>query len=340
MYTNTNIDPAYINIISMIYDNSKAQIRTDIGTTEQIPLLKGVKQGDTLSALLFCIALKVIMEKTIEPSDKCISIGGIKHSNGAYADDLGVIGASITELNNILNRLKINSAEFGLNINLSKTKVMLIGTHDNDDKVTIGGEAIEVVDQFEYLGRILSKDGSDMPALEDRIGKAWGAFEKKKDIMTSRHISMKTKRHTYETYILPVVSYATETMTWTKQMIKKIKVFNNHIMRWMCGAKLRDKQSIVSLHSKTNVKDIVPIIKLKKLQWFGHLKRSSQQVKVTFEGLVEGKRKQGRPGRRWRDDILEWCGGCLSMEEISRMTNNRKAWKRHCHAVCDSGERV
>ena len=196
------------------------------------------------------------------------------------------------------------------------------------------------MDQFEYLGRILSKDGSDMPALEDRIGKAWGAFEKKKDIMTSRHISMKTKRHTYETYILPVVSYATETMTWTKQMIKKIKVFNNHIMRWMCGAKLSDKQSIVSLHSKTNVKDIVPIIKLKKLQWFGHLKRSSQQVKVTFEGLVEGKRKQGRPGRRWRDDILEWCGGCLSMEEIGRMTNNRKAWKRHCHAVCDSGERV
>ena len=159
------------------------------------------------------------------------------------------------------------------------------------------------MDQFEYLGRILSKDGSDMPALEDRIGKAWGAFEKKKDIMTSRHISMKTKRHTYETYILPVVSY-------------------NHIMRWMCGAKLRDKQSIVSLHSKTNVKDIVPIIKLKKLQRFGHLKPSSQQVKVKFEGLVEGKRKQGRPGRRWRDDILEGCGGCLSIEEIGRVTNN------------------
>jgi hypothetical protein len=62
------------------------------------------------------------MVKTIEPGDKCISIGGIKHSNGAYTDDLGVIGASITELNNILNGLKIKLAEFGLNINLSKQK--------------------------------------------------------------------------------------------------------------------------------------------------------------------------------------------------------------------------
>ena len=340
LHTSTNIDPAYINIISMIYDNTNAQIRTDIGTTEQIPLLKGVKQGDTLSALLFCIVLKVIMEKTIKPSDRCISIGGIKHSNGAYADDLGIIGASISELNSILNRLKENSAEFGLNINLSKTKVMLIGKHNSNDTVTIGGEAIKVVDKFEYLGRVLSKSGSDMPALEDRIGKAWGAFEKKKDIITSKHISMKTKRHTYETYILPVVTYATETMTWTKQMMKKIKVFNNHIMRWMCGARLRDKQSIESLHLKTRVKDIIPTIKLKKLQWFGHLKRSSQQVKITFEGLVEGKRKQGRPSRRWRDDIVEWCGGYHSMTELNQMTKNRKAWRGHCYAVCSSGERV
>ena len=112
------------------------------------------------------------MEKTIKPSDRCISIGGIEHSNGAYADDLGIIGASISELNSILNRLKENSAEFGLNINLSKTKVMLIGKHNSNDTVTIGGEAIKVVDKFEYLGRVLSKSGSDMPALEDRIGKA------------------------------------------------------------------------------------------------------------------------------------------------------------------------
>ena len=105
----------------------------------------------------------------------------------------------------IISWCDINSAEFRLNINLSKTKVVPIGAHDNYT-VTIGGEAIEVVDQFEYLGRILSKDGSDMPALEDRIGKAWGAFEKMKDIMASRHISMKTKHHTYETFIPPVVS--------------------------------------------------------------------------------------------------------------------------------------
>ena len=50
---------------------------------------------------------------------------------------------------------------------ISNSSQFDIGTHGNGDRVTIGGEAIEVVDQFDYLGRILSKDGSDMPVLED-----------------------------------------------------------------------------------------------------------------------------------------------------------------------------
>ena len=131
------------------------------------------------------------------------------HSNIAYSNDLEIIGVSINKLNKNSIAWKINSAESGLNIKLSKTKVILIGTHGNSDRVTIGGEAIEVVDQFDYLGRILSKDGSDMPVLEDWIGKTLGAFEMNKG-MTSRHISIKTKKR--------------------NQMIKKIKVFNKHIM--------------------------------------------------------------------------------------------------------------
>ena len=295
LYKYTNIDPAYINLISLIYDNSRAQIRTDIGTTDEIPLLRGVKQGDLLSALLFCTVLKVIMEKTILPNDMSISIGGVRHTDGAYTDDLGVIGSTIPELNDILRRLKQNSSEFGLNINMSKTKVMLIGEHDSNLIPTIDNESIEIASKFEYLGRVLSNDGSDMPALVNRIGKAWGAFEKKKELMTSKHLSMRSKKQTYETYILPVAMYATETMTWTQEMLNKIDVFNNHIMRWMCGAKLRDKKSIASLRQRTQVKPIIPTIKARKTQ----MVRSYQTQQPTSESNSRrdscGEKKAGSP---------------------------------------------
>ena len=76
LYRYTNIDPAYINIISLIYDNSRFRIRTDIGTRCEIALLRGVIPGDLLSAPLFCIALKVIIEKSLLHTDTNISIGG------------------------------------------------------------------------------------------------------------------------------------------------------------------------------------------------------------------------------------------------------------------------
>ena len=145
---------------------------------------------------------------------------------------------------------------------------------------------------------------------------------------------MKSKRQIYETYILPVVLYATETMTWSKDMLDKIDVFNNHIMRWMCGARLRDKKSISTLRASTGVKPIIPMIKARKLKWYGHIKRSDLLVKVTLEGLVAGKRKRGRPSRRWRDDIRDWCDD--NLEAINKIARDRDLWRSHCYAVCNS----
>ncbi len=48
--------------------------------------------------------------------------------------------------------------------------------------------------------------------------------------MTNKYISLKRKRTIYETYILPVVLYSTETMIWKKAMRNRIETFNNHIM--------------------------------------------------------------------------------------------------------------
>ena len=173
-----------------------------------------------------------------------------------------------------------------------------------------------------------------MPALLDRIGKAWGAFQKKKELLTSKHLSMKSKRQIYETYILPVAMHASETMTWNNAMLQKIDVFNNHVMRWMLGVRLRDKTSIAQLRKATRVKPILPAIKSRKLAWFGHIKRSTLPVRTTFEGLVEGRIKQGRPRRRWRDDVEEWCEACDGWDDINNLARDREKWRSHCNAFC------
>ena len=60
----TCIKKRYINLLKLTYDNSTAVIKTKIGITRPIKILKGVKQGDVLSALLFSIVIAAIILKS------------------------------------------------------------------------------------------------------------------------------------------------------------------------------------------------------------------------------------------------------------------------------------
>ena len=97
-------------------------------------------------------------------------------------------------------------------------------------------------------------------------------------------------------------------------------------MRFMCNKKLIDKVPIVELLKLTDLTPIDKLIKMKKLKWFGHIKRSKLPVKVVVEGLFDGKRKPGRPRRRWYDDVKEWTD--LPTRILNKRSQDRALWKQ------------
>ena len=52
--------------------------------------------------------------------------------------------------------------------------------------------------------------------------------------------------------------------------------------------------------------DLLTMVKRRKLQWYGHVSRSSGLAKTILQGKVKGGRRQGRQRKRWEDDIREW----------------------------------
>ena len=54
--------------------------------------------------------------------------------------------------------------------------------------------------------------------------------------------------------------------------------------------------------------DLLTIVKRLKLQWYGHVSRSSGLAKTILQGTVKGGRRQGRQRQRWEDNIREWTG--------------------------------
>ena len=191
------------------------------------------------------------------------------------------------------------------------------------------GQTIEVVNQFEYLGRVLNNNTDDTAAVEHHISRGWQAFNKKKSIITHKQLSMKAKRQTIDSYILPSVLYAAETITWTPTLLNKITVFRNHLMRWMSGYKLSDHITIARLQSLTQLKDITLSIKRSKVAWYGHIRRSKYPAKSIMEGPIPGFCKRGRPSRRWLADINEWTQ--VNFQHICTASTDREEWRRICN---------
>ena len=163
MLRHSDLDKSYIKLLIRIYDISKTRIRTDVGITTLINLLKGTKQGGILSAILFCFALAIIFAKTFEETNVGVSIGGECYGDFSYADDAALLTEDESSMQILMSKLHENAKEFGLEINFGKTKLMYVGKNRNYPRqhITLAGQDVEVVKQFDYLGRILSCDGDD-----------------------------------------------------------------------------------------------------------------------------------------------------------------------------------
>ena len=74
-------------------------------------------------------------------------------------------------------------------------------------------------------------------------------------------------------------------------------------------------------------------IKRRKLQWYGHVSRSSGLAKTVLQGTVKGGRRHSRQKKRWEDNIREWTG--LDFAKSQRAVENRERKKETgCEIIC------
>ena len=121
--------------------------------------------------------------------------------------------------------------------------------------------------------------------------------------------------------------YACESWTLTAELqrsIQAIKVrcyheilhisYKDHVTNEEVGAKI---QQAIRPHE-----DLLTIVERRKLQWYGHVSRSSGLAKTILQGTVKGGRRQGRQRKRWEDNIREWTG--LEFTKSQRVVEKRK----------------
>ena len=113
--------------------------------------------------------------------------------------------------------------------------------------------------------------------------------------MPSRLLSKNLKIKIHRTVILPVVLYGCETWSLTLRKERKLRVFENMVLRRIFGPRKDEvtgewrrlhNEELNDLYSLPN---IVRVIKLRRMRWAGHVARMGEGV----GGETGGKKTTG-----------------------------------------------
>ena len=130
-----------------LYAGQEATVRTGHGTTDWFQIGKGVSQGYILSPCLFSLYAEYIMGNArLEEIEAGIKIARRNMNNLRYADDTTLMAES-EKLKSLLMKVKEESENVGLKLNIQKTKIMASGPITSWQ---IDGETVETVVVFNF----------------------------------------------------------------------------------------------------------------------------------------------------------------------------------------------
>jgi hypothetical protein len=168
----------FVRIFSFIYEHAFARVSTPEGLTEPINIMKGVLQGESASPSLFNLFLEGIVNKLDSYFVAGINLQNIVVHILMYADDMVLVAPSKEALQTKIDILANFLHERGLNINLSKSQVVIFrraGARKTSENFEFKGQPIEVVKTYKYLGVLFSWTGTYNLASSEFVRKGLAA---------------------------------------------------------------------------------------------------------------------------------------------------------------------
>ena len=335
------IPPKIVQLISIFYNNFECSIINGNTLTDWFKVESGVRQGCILSPILFLITIDWVMKNTTADKPRGIQWTLFsKLEDLDFADDLALLSSSHNHIQEKTNRLCRFAQQTGLTINEKKTQIMKIN-NTIQNTVTIKDHHIEEVDDFTYLGSLLSKEDSTSKDIKSRLNKARTAFAKLRPIWKSQQYSLRTKLKLYNSNVKSVLLYGSECWRETQADMNKLSSFHNGCLRKICKIFWPEIISNADLFKKTNSLDIVIEIRRRRMRWLGHVLRMPQESipKVALRWTPQGKRNRGRPKTTWRRTVLaDLEKENLTWGEAEKKAKNRTEWRSFVAALCPRGD--
>ena len=148
----------------------------------------------------------------------------------------------------------------------------------------------------------LTNQNSNAEDIKSRVRSENACYQSVQNLLSSRLLFKNLKMKIYRNIILPVVLYGCETWSFTLREERKLRVFENRLLRRIFGPR-RDEVTGVwrKLHNE-ELNDlysspiIVELIKSRRMRWTGHVARMGKE-----RGCIGSWWGNRREGDNWGD---------------------------------------
>ena len=190
-------------LIENLYWGQEATVRWENEFSRSFSIRKGVRQGCIISPILFNLYSEFMIREALDNLEG-VKFGGVNITNLRYADDAVLIAESFRQLQSMMDKLNERCKEYGMSINVKKTKVMILGNSDEEfGEIKLNDTVLERVTKYKYLGSWITEDGRCDEEIKTRIAMAKAAFWQQKEIMRG-NIAVETKKRILNCYIFSI----------------------------------------------------------------------------------------------------------------------------------------
>ena len=190
------------------------KMQSDVSSFFEIAL--GVKQGEPLSPLWFILFINDIYSD-LTVVDKLGEVAGVSINQICFflllfADDMVIFSKDPMELHTLLEKLHVYSSEWGLKVNIRKTKICVFEKRRTQRNQTwsINGELLETVDSFCYLGMKFHYNGNLEPGIKALSDQALKAANQLLTLFKRMSFDVRTKLRLFDSFVSPILLYASE----------------------------------------------------------------------------------------------------------------------------------
>ena len=288
-----------LRILKALHRDTRGAVRAYGKVSKEFPIKNGVRQGDVLAPTLFNLFFDAVISMALERhpgygvkvlyNQEAELVGNRKKMSSEilqdleYADDMALFSDSMGLLEELMQAMEVSCSEMELTISSTKSKILAVrpaGTPSQLPRAVLLRPAVEpvsVVQEFEYLGSIISADCSLDKEVSSRISKASRSFNSLCRVLWyQRRIKTRTKIRLFKSVILSTLLYGSETWAPLVTHVKRLQVFIMRCVRVILGVTRwnQNQERNTELRAMAGMDRVEVMLMRRKLRWLGHVSRN------------------------------------------------------------------